>query len=381
VARTALHVPGWVSRARGASGTALARAWALTRLPWLTSLTRLSSLAALAALTALTLTTAVGCGGSSTAGGGEPAARSSFTPEPPITTALPLGVASSPVEVVYVEAAAGTGPAAIPPLRKQGDLTVEHPPRKRSARSFRFRFRTHVEGSVQQGSARTWVGPPVPTWVPLAVGPVELSLLDPVRPGAPSSAQLAVYREPHGGNCSGRVNCRTAAVLFDAAGKVVWSLPVSNLLSRPDHLEVHDVAFDGATLFVNEACRASAKEAGGKCSSLVAIEPTTQKVRWRSPPLVSSGPFVLAGRYLVAAYGYYGEPAAVHVVRAADGKVVHKRALGGMPQWLELEAPLLVRVEHQRPEWSQTPGREVVQLELRGFDGESPSLVRRDPKP
>lgn len=323
-----------------------------------------------------------GCAGASTAGGGEPAAREGFegraaasasTAEP---LAQPEGVGL--FDIRYVEAASA-GPPGIPPFRKQGDLTVEHPPRRRSSRAVRSRMRSHVDGSLQRGSPRTWVGPPVPAFVPLALGPVELTLLDPVRTG-PREKSLAFYREPYGGTCTlgARTNCRFAAVLFDDAGKVLWSLPVSNLLSRPDHLDVQDVVFDGATLFVNEACQASAQDAGGKCSSLVAIEPPSQKVLWRSAPLVSRGPFVLAGRYLVTSYGHYNEASAVYVVRKTDGKVMHKRALPGMPEWLELESPGVVRVEHREPSWSANAGaRTTLTLELRGFDGESPSLTQR----
>ena len=194
------------------------------------------------------------------------------------------------------------------------------PARVREAPPPGLRLRTHV-----RPGDHAWIGPDVPPFVPPAVGSMHLDLLD-----RSSNAWIALYRESFdacGAGTPGSRNCGAEVLVFDCAGGPIAKIPLLPLLSRRDQLEVQDVRYDGGVLYFNEACQTYAREAGGRCSSLVAFDPAAGRVLWRTPPLVSNNGFVVAGDYLVAAYGFTGERASIHLVRRDDGAVVDTKPL------------------------------------------------------
>jgi hypothetical protein len=183
-----------------------------------------------------------------------------------------------------------------------------------------LRLRTHVLA----GDGK-WIGPDVPSFVPGTVGNMHLDLLD-----RTASAWVALYREGFdacGAGTPGARNCNAEVRVFDCAGKELAAVPLAPLMSRRDHLEVQDVRYEGGTLYFNEACQSYSREAGGRCSALVAVEPGARRVLWRTRSLVSNNWFVVAGDYLVAAYGFTGERAAIHLVRRSDGAIVDSKPL------------------------------------------------------
>jgi len=154
---------------------------------------------------------------------------------------------------------------------------------------------------------------------------MKLDLLD--RSG---NAWVALYRgsfDACGAATPGSLNCDAEVRLYDCTGALLAAVPLKPLMSRPDQLEVQDVRYDGGTLYFNEACQTYSREAGGRCSSLVAVEPVAKRVLWRTRPLVSNNWFVIAGDYLVAAYGFTGERASIRVVRRTDGAIVDTQPL------------------------------------------------------
>jgi hypothetical protein len=93
---------------------------------------------------------------------------------------------------------------------------------------------------------------------------------------------------------------------------------------------MQDIHYEDTTgvLYFNEACQSYSREAGGKCSALVAVDPKAGKLLWRTPHLRSNGEFILHMDYLVSIYGFSGgEKPYVHVIRKRDGKVLLRKRI------------------------------------------------------
>lgn len=315
-------------------------------------------------LSATALLLAAGCGASAPA----PVAASVPAPAP----APPAAAASAAPEAPAAQVAGEPGgwqpfdPHAgrTPRVRTAGDLTVESPP-ARPRSSMRGRLRNHTEGSLSAGSRREWVGPEVPVYVQLKVGATELSLLD----DAGAEGHLAFYRAPYeAGSCTlgGHRNCDYGAALYDRQGKVVWTVALGRLLSRPDRLEIQDVRYAGGVLYFNEACQSYSREAGGQCSSLVAYDPRAKQVLWRTAPLVSNGVFLPHQGFVITGYGFTAEPDHLSIVRRSDGKVVHRHPIPGAHDGLTVSGETLV-VSHYH--------EKTMAFRMVGFEGDSPRLV------
>jgi len=174
---------------------------------------------------------------------------------------------------------------------------------------------------------RLWIGVDIPSHVPLEIGELKLDLLD----ARKSGGWVATYRERFE-SCYARgsnANCKVTVKIFDKAKTETASVALDAHLSRPDRLEVQDVRFDDdhGTLYFNEACQSYSSEAGGKCSALVAFDPSAKKVLWRTGSLVSNNAFLVFDKYVVTAYGFTGEAASIRVVRKTDGKVMDQKPL------------------------------------------------------
>ncbi len=259
-------------------------------------------------------------------------------------------------------------PFIAPLSRTGGALTVHAPPRK-SKRPVGSRMRAHVDGGLSANSARVWVGPQVPGFVPLVEGTAELFLLGHQSDGS----FLAFYRDPYdASSCalSGNDNCAYVATLFAHCGEVMWSIALNDLLSRPDQLEIQDIQLEGGTLYFNEACQSYSKDAKGKCSALVAVDPDANEVLWRTKPLVSNGVFFVAGDYIIAGYGFTAERDTLSIVRRADGRVMGTQRLSKAPQDIRLLEPGVVEVEVY-------PGDTSYLFRMVGWETPSPKLVKR----
>ena len=225
-------------------------------------------------------------------------------------------LAAAAVAIVSVH---GASFAADKPCIKKLDGLVVMSPSPTQPPPPGLRLRTMV-----RPADRLWIGVDPPAWVPLQVGEQMIDLLDPT----PSGGWIATYREKYS-SCEARgpdANCAVTVKIFDAKKTETASLSLDAHFSLPEHLEVQDVRYaeDGGvgTVYFNEACQSYSKEANGKCSSLVALDPKTNKERWRTGPLVSNNSFLVGDKYVVAAYGFTGEKASIRVVRRSDGKVM-----------------------------------------------------------
>lgn len=265
-------------------------------------------------------------------------------------------------------------PPPPPPVRRGGALVVESPPRK-AEHPFAGRLRSHIEGPLSVRTERLWIGPEVPSFVPVTVGTMELFILDPVVIDDPEKTQtpdgfLAFYRDPYdASSCSlsAETNCAVGAALYHCSGKLLWVHHFKHFLSRPTHLEVQDVRYDRGVLYFNEACQSYSKEAGGQCSALIAVDPKEKKVLWRTKPLISNNRFLVHKKYIIAGYGFTAEPDFLHVIKKSDGSVVQKISVPSSHEQLELQGDLLTVSIY---------GDKLLHFRLDGFEGDKPKLVK-----
>ena len=272
--------------------------------------------------------------------------------------------------------------AAVPGVRKEGALTVTSPAQERRPGGHRLRTNTSLDGRVVDKNL-VWHGPEVPAFVPLTVGTMTLDLLDRTATG-----YMALYRDhdldrpPMNPSCGldaiedngkemfpgAKKNCASEVRLYDCAGQELAAIPLAPYLSRPDHLEVQDVHYEGGTLYFNEACQGYARNAGGRCSSLVALDPIAKKVLWRTPSLTSNNAFAIAGDYIVTAYGFTAEKCSIRIVRRKDGAIMDAKPLGS-----SADDDLTVRGDVVSVNLYNMLGR--VEFRITGLEGAAPKLV------
>lgn len=231
------------------------------------------------------------------------------------------------------------------------------------------RLRTHTTGVLSGAGGRGWAGPSVPSYVPPAVGTLELFLLDQADGG-----DVALYRSPYNvDSCQlgTATNCTYEVRFYDGTGRMHWQLRLNDVMSRTDQLEVQDLRLSGGVLYFNEACQSYAKEAGGACSSLVAVDPQAKRVLWRTAPLVSNGRFQVRGRYLIAGYGFTAEPDQLALVDRATGRVVQTVPVSSAPEQYALTAKDRLAVQ------LYSGGTRHYRLD--GFDGPAGHLTSLDP--
>ncbi len=270
-------------------------------------------------------------------------------------------------------------PRNLPATRVGGNLTVHSPPAQARAPGG-ARLRSHT---LQKPNTRTyqqlkiWAGPEVPRFVPLTVGKSQLSMLDAI-PGG----YMALYREPYtscqrlkrkkGGGLDW-TNCQSEVMLFDCAGKAKVRVSLHRYHKRKDYLEVQDVRVDGDMLYFNEGCITYSREAGGRCSQLVAVDLRTGKEKWRTGFKTSNNVFLVHGGYIIGGYGFTAEPSALNIFRKKDGRLLRKKRLktksfpGGNHDFLRIERGDVLRVgvyEHFKD----------LKFSLKGLSADRPSL-------
>lgn len=259
--------------------------------------------------------------------------------------------------------AAATGSCAkpnAPKVRQGGHLIVESPPRSKPERW--LRLRTH-RGPADSNGISHWEGPEVPSFVPLTAGNMELDLLDAI-PGG----YMAMYRKftaTLGPNDPYEVR------LYSCGGQSLANLSLNSLMSRRDQLEVQDVRYADRVVYFNEACQSYSRDAGGRCSALVAADPFTGRRLWRTQNLVSNSVFKVVGSYIIAGYGFTAEKDYVRVIRRSDGKVLDTKAMPSSHFELEIRGDVA----------DLEVGGNWASYRMTNFGGASPKLMPLGTRP
>lgn len=169
-----------------------------------------------------------------------------------------------------------------------------------------------------------------PAYVPAELDGLQLFIADSTPDG-----WIGFYRGPLGGSPNG-ANVAYRAVMYRADGSRAWDTNLNRFLSRTDHLEVQDVRYADGRLYLNEACQSYSREAGGACSSLLAVDPAAGTVAWRTPPLTSNNVILLHGPYIIAGYGFTAEPDSLFLIDRATGRILDRQLLDSAQSYLEM---------------------------------------------
>jgi hypothetical protein len=243
---------------------------------------------------------------------------------------------------------------AQPTVKKLPNLIVMTPsPTQKAPPGLRMR-------TMVRPADKLWIGVDIPAHVPLQVDKLTIDLLD----SAPGGGWVATYRQPIS-TCLTKTNCEVVVKVFDKKAETA-SVPLNTFMSRPEHLEVQDVRYADGTVYFNEACQSYSKEAGGKCSSLVAVDPIARKVLWRTANLVSNNYFLVLDKYIVAAYSFTGEKGNVRVIRRSDGKVMDAHPIAHNFEMQTSGDRLSIEMYY-------TDG--TANFTMTGFEGASPKLT------
>jgi hypothetical protein len=130
---------------------------------------------------------------------------------------------------------------------------------------------------------------------------------------------------------------------------VAFELTLNDFFTRNDYLEVQDVRYDAPSglVFFNEACITYAKDADGKCSSLMCVNPVTKKIVWSTPPLVSNNMFLLLDDVIVCGYGFTAEKDYAYTLDKLTGKILTKTFLESAADYFEVKDRVLYIVSYK----------------------------------
>ncbi len=185
---------------------------------------------------------------------------------------------------------------------------------------------------------------------------LELDLLDAIPGGYMALYRTKVY--PTGGNDAFEVK------IFSCSGQTLAASRLNPHFSRRDQLEVQDVRYADRVVYFNEACQGYSRDAGGRCSALVALDPFGNKRLWRTGSLVSNSVMRVTGSYVITGYGFTAERDFVRVVRRSDGKVLDKQSMPSSHFEMEQRGDVM-NVE---------VGGSWVSYRMVGFAGTAPKL-------
>lgn len=99
---------------------------------------------------------------------------------------------------------------------------------------------------------------------------------------------------------------------------------------------------EGGVLYVALGHRTYAKESGGRNAYVTAIDPRTDRILWRSRPLVANARnFLVLGDLLLTGYGFTAEPDFLYLLDRRTGEVVGRHAVKSAPEHILLKDGLL----------------------------------------
>lgn len=90
---------------------------------------------------------------------------------------------------------------------------------------------------------------------------------------------------------------------------------------------------EDGVLYVSLGHRTYAKESGGRNAYVTAVDPRTDRILWRSRPLVASARnFLVLGDLILAGYGFTAEPDFLYLLDRATGEVVGRHPVKSAPE-------------------------------------------------
>ena len=172
-----------------------------------------------------------------------------------------------------------------------------------------------------------------PAFVPRELDELNLAIADAVPEG-----WLALYES---GDLAPNENHTYRAILYAHDGSRVWDLILNRFLSARTRLEIQDMRYQDRKLYFNEACPSYAREAQGRCSALLRVNPARKALEWRSRNLVSNDIFILHGPWAITGYGFTAEPDSLYLIERASGRIRARAGLDTAHDYLEVKDGVL----------------------------------------
>jgi hypothetical protein len=97
--------------------------------------------------------------------------------------------------------------------------------------------------------------------------------------------------------------------------------------------EIIWAAEEDGILYISFGHRTYAKESGGRNAYVTAIDPRTDRILWRSRPLVANARnFLVLGDRILSGYGFTAEPDFLYLLDRQTGEVVERHAVKSAPE-------------------------------------------------
>lgn len=97
--------------------------------------------------------------------------------------------------------------------------------------------------------------------------------------------------------------------------------------------EITWAAEEDGVLYVSFGHRTYAKESGGRNAYVTAIDPRTDRILWRSRPLVANARnFLVLGDLILSGYGFTAEPDYLYLLDRSSGEVVGRHTVKSAPE-------------------------------------------------
>jgi hypothetical protein len=285
-------------------------------------------------------------------------------PAPPPAPTKAQSAPQAPVEEAWQppDVAKLERPADMLPLtRSEGRYLVNNYPRPRSAEDLRLAARGKW---TESGGKFVWVGPTIPPLIPILLHGQNLAEIEELADGS----HFVLYRQGKDPRCNYPRICPVSAALFDREQKLVFRIALDEWFPKPERMELGDARYaDGLVLF-NDVGIGYAREHGGNCSHVIAIDPIAKKRVWISAPLVAHSNFFVTPAGIVTAYGFTAEPDYAYLLDRKTGRTLAKKPVNGTPDriWQRDDGKYILETNHGsfalEPKAGPNPGLLVEQI-------------------
>lgn len=230
---------------------------------------------------------------------------------------------------------------ALPLTRSEGRYLVNNYPRPRSAEDLRLAARGKW---TESGGKFVWVGPTIPPKIPLLIEGQNLAEIEELADGS----HFVLYRQGKDPRCNYPGICPVSAALFDREQRLVFRIALDEWFPKPERRELADARYADGLVFFNDVGLGYAREHGGKCSHVIAIDPIAKKRIWISAPLVSHTKLFVTPAGIVTAYGFTAEPDYAYLLDTKTGRTLAKKPVNGTPSriWKRDDGKYILETNH-----------------------------------
>lgn len=233
-------------------------------------------------------------------------------------------------------------PADMLPLtRTEGRYVVNNYPQPRSAEDLRLAARGKW---TESGGRFVWVGPTIPPKIPILLEGQNLAEIEEL----PDGQHFVLYRQGKDTRCNYPRICPVSAALFDREQKLVFRIALDEFFPKQEKMELEDARYANGLVLFNDVGIGYAREHGGNCSHVIAIDPVAKKRAWISAPLVSRANLFVTEAGIVTAYGFTAETDFAYLLDVKTGRTLARKLVNGTPDriWKRDDGKYILETNH-----------------------------------